>query len=97
MKDMLKKIPTLLLYPFKSFWKWFLDLFKEEFELTVWFHTETTVSGDGLKTVARSRKVFNLSSITKKTPTHIVGKDIKGHPFEIRTVEPFDYTITKTK
>ena len=97
MKDTIKKIPALLLHPLKSFWQWFLDLFREEFELTVWFHSETIMSGDGLKTITRSKRTFTLSALTKTSPTHMVGKDANGHAFEIKTVEPFDYTITKTK
>lgn len=97
MKDTIKKIPLLLLYPFIAFWQWFQDQFKEEFELTVWFHTETTVSSDGLKTVTRTKRTYVLTGIDKKTPTHIVGKDNNGNFFEICTVQPFDYTITKTK
>ena len=80
-----------------SVWRWILSLFQEEYELVVWFHSETIGGSDGLKSVARSRKGFTLTALTKKTPTHIVGKDEHGHPFEIKTVEPFDYTIRKTK
>lgn len=80
---------------YKRLWQWWLSLFKEEYELTVWFHTETTVNADGLKTIKRSQKVFMLKNISKKTPTHVVGKDIFGKPFEIKTVEPFDYQVRK--
>lgn len=81
----------------KKLWNWIVSLFTDEFELVVWFHTETTVSSDGTKTISRTRRTFTLSGISKKTPTHIVGKDENGMPFEIRTVEPFDYTIRKLK
>jgi hypothetical protein len=36
-----------------------------------------------------------LKDVTKKTSTHIVGKDIFNKPFEIKTVEPFDYQLRK--
>lgn len=81
----------------KKLWNWIVSLFVEEYVLTVWFHAETTVSSDGMKTITRSQKTFTLSGISKKTPTHIIGKDQDGMPFEIRTVEPFDYTIRKVK
>lgn len=81
----------------EKFCKWARSFFEEQYVLTVWFHSETTVSGDGMKTISRSRRVYYLTSISKKTPTHIIGKDEHGFPFEIRTVEPFDYTIRKTQ
>jgi len=80
---------------YKRLWQWWLGLWKEEYEVVVWFHTETTINAEGLTTVKRNRKEFQLKDITKKTPTHIVGKDIFGKPFEIKTVEPFDYQIRK--
>mgnify|MGYP003661087807 CR=1 FL=1 len=42
---------------YKRLWEWFIALFVNEYELTVWFHNET----------------------------------------EIKTVEPFDYQIRKTR
>jgi len=79
----------------KRMWQWWLSLFKEEYELIVWFHAETVEHQDGLKTIKRSQKTFMLKDVTKKTSTHIVGKDIFGKPFEIKTVEPFDYQLRK--
>jgi len=79
----------------KRMWQWWLSLFKEEYELIVWFHSETIEHQDGLKTIKRSQKTFMLKAVTKKTSTHIVGKDIFGKPFEIKTVEPFDYQLRK--
>ena len=79
----------------KRMWQWWLSLFKEEYELIVWFHAETVEHQDGLKTIKRSQKTFMLKDVTKKTSTHIVGKDIFGKPFEIKTAEPFDYQLRK--
>ena len=85
-----KKLPIL-----KRIWQWWLSLFIEEYELIVWFHTETVEHQDGLKTIRRTSKTFMLKDVTKKTSTHIVGKDIFNKPFEIKTVEPFDYQLRK--
>ena len=85
-----KKLPW-----YKRLWQWWLSLFKEEYELIVWFHSETIEHQDGLKTIRRSQKTFMLKDVTKKTSTHIVGKDIFNKPFEIKTVEPFDYQLRK--
>lgn len=97
LKNALKRIPSILAAPFVAIWNWILSLFQEEFVLEVWFVAGTTEDKDGVKTVTRSRKEFVLTALTKKTQTHIIGKDKDGHPFEIKTVEPFDYTITKVK
>ena len=80
-----------------GFWHWMSNLFVEEYELIVWFHAETIVGADGIKSVSRSKKNFQLSRLTKHTPKHIRGKDLHGNFFEIRTVEPFDYSIRKLK
>lgn len=80
-----------------DFWHWLSNLFVEEYELIVWFHAETIMGADGLKSVSRSKKIFQLSRLTKHTPKHIRGKDQYGNFFEIRTVEPFDYSIRKLK
>ena len=97
LKNVIKKIPGILAAPFVAAWHWFLSLFQEEFILEVWFVAGSTEDKDGVKTFTRSKKEFILSALSKKTQTHIIGKDQNGHPFEIKTVEPFDYTITKVK
>ena len=70
--------------------QWLIDWWKtattEEYELTVWFP-----DGETLK----SKKVFKLSDVKKKTQTHFIGKDMDGKTFEIRTVAPFDYYLRK--
>ena len=82
---------------YKRVWEWIVSLFVNEFELIVWFHSETDISEEGLKTIRRVEKTFLLKKITKKSPKHIIGKDIFGKPFEIKTVEPFDYQIRKLR
>lgn len=82
---------------YKRLWEWFIGFFVNEYELVVWFHNETDISVDGLKTVRRTKKEFLLKSISKKQPTHIKGTDAFGKEFEIKTVEPFDYQIRKLR
>ena len=67
----------------------------EEYELTVWFEKDTTIDTMGNMLYTRTPKVWLLKKITKKTPTHIKGKDMDNREFEIRTVKPFDYQIRK--
>ena len=89
---MVKRLPW-----YKRLWEWFVSLFVNEYELIVWFHAETEISAEGLKTVKRVSKTFLLKAISKKTPKHIKGTDIFGKAFEIKTVEPFDYQIRKLR
>ena len=73
---------------------WFKKIAYEEYELTVWFKDKEEII-DGIKIHPRSKKVFKLKSVSKKTPTHIKGTELDGKNFEIRTVEPFDYMLRK--
>jgi hypothetical protein len=76
---------------------WLLNLFRDEYELRVWYVFEIIEDPRGLKTVKRKEKVYYLSDITKKTSTHIIGQEKNGKRFEIKTVDPFDYQIRKIK
>ena len=82
---------------YKRIWEWIVSLFVNEFELIVWFHSETQITDRGTKHIKKTEKTFLLKKITKKSPKHIIGKDIFGKPFEIKTVEPFDYQIRKLR
>lgn len=75
---------------------WYKSLSREEYELIVWFVTEEiTDTTGGLKTISHSKKEFRLKKIIKKSQTNIIAKDLNGNRFEIKTVKPFDYQITK--
>lgn len=82
---------------YKRLWEWFVGLFVNEYELIVWFHNETDISEEGLKTIRRTKREFLLKSISKSTNKHVKGTDAFGKPFEIKTVEPFDYQIRKLR
>ena len=75
--------------------EWWKKVIYEEYHLTVWYQKEAAISKEGVKTITRSKHEYKLKKITKKSPNHIIGKDINGRAFEIRTVEPFDYQIRK--
>ena len=80
----------------KSIRQWWNELIYEEYELTVWFDGGSSEDKDGnLTPNPKSKKVFSLKSISKRTPTHIKGSELDGKSFEIRTVQPFDYMIRK--
>lgn len=79
---------------FNNMLEYFKKIAYEEYELTVWFQDKEEII-DGRKIHPKSKKVFKLKSVSKKTPTHIKGKELDGTDFEIRTVQPFDYMLRK--
>jgi hypothetical protein len=74
---------------------WWKTVIYEEYHLTVWFSGGSVIAPDGSVATGKTKKEYKLKSINKKTSTHIVGKDLDGKYFEIKTVEPFDYHIVK--
>jgi hypothetical protein len=82
----------------KGLKEWWFRLFYEEYHLSVWFEKDIKVVGTGdkrIETSTKVRKEFKLKAISKRSPTHIKGKDLKGRAFELKTVKPFDYQIRK--
>ena len=75
--------------------KWWKTVTLEQWELTVWFVDSTTTDVEGNVTQSKSKKVFTLTDVTKKTNTHFIGKDADGNKVEIKTVEPFDFYLRK--
>jgi len=78
--------------------EWWYRLFYEEYHVTVWFQKTHRLQGMGVEIIedqSKTKRVFKMKSISKQTPTHIKGKDLKGRKLEIRTVKPFDYQIRK--
>ena len=76
--------------------EWWHGLWVEHYELTVWFDDQTITNlEDNTQTTTKSKQVFNLKSLTKKTQTHIIGVDIDDNPIEIKTPKPFDFHIIK--
>ena len=52
--------------------EWWHGLWVEHYELTVWFDDQTITNlEDNTQTTTKSKKVFNLKSLSKKTQTHI--------------------------
>ena len=81
---------------FNDMLEYFKKLAYEEYELTVWFDGGSSEDKEGnLTPNPKSKKVFKLKSVSKKTPTHIKGNELDGTDFEIRTVQPFDYMLRK--
>jgi len=76
--------------------EWWHGIWVEHYELTVWFDDQIVTNlEDNTQTTTKSKKVFNLKSISKKTQTHIIGVDTDDNPIEIKTTKPFDFQILK--
>ena len=75
---------------------WWHGLWVEHYALTVWFEDQVVTNlEDNTQTTTRSKKVFDLKSISKKTQQHIIGVDINDNPIEIKTTKPFDFHLTQ--
>ena len=82
---------------YKKLWHWILILFQEEYEVSIWYVYETLENENVTKVTKRVKETYIFKKITKRTNKHIAGIDQYGMPFEIKTVNPFDYEIRKTK
>lgn len=81
-----------------QFWQWLISLFVEEYELTIWFHSETQITDRGTKTVKRSEpKTWHLRKIKKLTQTQVIAEEWDGTRLEIRVKEKFDYNVRKIR
>lgn len=75
---------------------WIRSLFVEEYELTVWFHSETQITDLGTKTIHRSQpKTWRLRKIHKITQNYVLARETDGTRLEIRVKEKFDYNLRK--
>lgn len=81
----------------KRLWDWVLSLFVDEYVVDIYFTSESLETDKGLKTTAVTKKTYHFKSIKWKTQKHLVGVDLDGHRVEIKSTEPFSYTITKVK
>ena len=66
----------------------------QEWSLTV-FWTEDITDTNGHVHARGKSNTYRLSRISKKTQTHVIGKDMKGRFFEIKSKKPFDYRLQR--
>jgi len=79
-----------------SFREWIKKLLHEEYLLEVFFAAEVILDPTStMKVVRREKRSWKVKRIIKKSPKHIVAKDMNGHRLEIKSIEPFGYNITK--
>lgn len=95
MKKIGQILSTIVSYSLRSIvklWNKFLDLFKSEYEIIIWFSKDSEYYN---KSIAYEKFIFKR--IDKLTTRHIKGVLISGHKYEIRTKEEFNYKIKKVK
>lgn len=95
MKKIGQILSTIVSYSLRSIvklWNKFLELFKSEYEIIIWFSKDSEYYN---KSVAYEK--FNFKRVDKLTSRHIKGVLTSGHKYEIRTKEEFNYKIKKVK
>ena len=76
--------------------EWIRRLFYEQYILEVYFAQEVILDPtSSLKVVKRERAEYHVKRIMKRSTTHIIAKDLRGNRLEIKSIEPFGYTIKK--
>ena len=79
----------------KRFWNWFLSLFIDRWEVTIYFVGGVTEKPDGTKISTRNPKTYIAKKLKKVSEKHIKLILEDGRAIEIKTVEPVGYDITK--
>lgn len=64
--------------------KWFIALFRNEWEVTIWI-------------APKDKTFYNFKWLEKCEPKHLKGRLVSGEPFELRTQEAFNFQIRKVK
>ena len=73
--------------PFPAIGNWLRDLFREEYQLDIWYPANQYGN--------RVHEVYYLRSISKLTQTHIKGIGDNGKRWELCTKEKFDYRLSR--
>jgi len=80
---------------FKKLWQWFLNLFVDKWEVTIYFAGEVVEKPDGSKSIGRNPKTYVCKKLKKVSDKHMKLVLEDGRSIEIKTVEPVGYDITK--
>ena len=75
--------------------EWWLGLWKDEFELTIFFPGGVTTAPDGTKIESASTKTFYVSKIIKISPKHFVFIDTEKRKHVIKTTAEVGYNLIK--
>tara|TARA_Y100001972_G_scaffold86788_1_gene106182 strand:- start:586 stop:891 length:306 start_codon:yes stop_codon:yes gene_type:complete len=75
--------------------QWWRELIREEWELTIFFPSETKFLKDGSRIESTTPKTYRAKSISKLTTTNIIFVDLLGVKHEIKVVNPVGYDVRK--
>tara|TARA_B100000902_G_scaffold400039_1_gene474902 strand:+ start:3366 stop:3680 length:315 start_codon:yes stop_codon:yes gene_type:complete len=74
---------------------WWRTIWREEWELTVYFIGTTKFMEDGSRISDLAPKTYRAKAIKKLTQTHIIFVDLLGIKHEIKVVDPVGYDLRK--
>ncbi len=74
---------------------WWRTLWREEWELTIYFPSEVRFMEDGSRVENLSPKTYRCKVLKKISPTHIIFIDLLGVKHEIKVVSPVGYDLRK--
>jgi len=77
--------------------EWIRNLFREEWELTIYFPGNTTLLPDNSRVFTHNPKTYQVKKIRKLTPKHMIFIEVGGIKHEVKTIEPVGYDLRKTK
>lgn len=74
---------------------WWRTIWREEWELTIFFPGETKFLPDGTRIDSSSPKTYRAKKVIKLTNLHIIFVDLLGVRHEIKVVNPVGYDLRK--
>jgi hypothetical protein len=77
------------------FKKWLRAKIKDAYLLEVYFVQEQFLDKNGLKSVTRAKRSWTVAKVKKHSETYILAILPDGNILEVKSPEPFGYTITK--
>tara|TARA_B110000858_G_C17368912_1_gene278583 strand:- start:8 stop:316 length:309 start_codon:yes stop_codon:yes gene_type:complete len=74
---------------------WWRTIWREEWELTIFFPAEVRFFEDGSRSETQAPKTYRCKALKKMSPTHIIFVDLLGVLHEIKVVHPVGYDLRK--
>ena len=81
----------------KRMWDWFLGLFIDEFEVTIYFPGDILELEDGTKRISYNPKHYTCRRVKIISQTEFRLYKTDGQIVKVKTVEPVGFDITKTR
>lgn len=90
-----KEIVDVKLSTWAKLRHWWRTLWREEWELTIFFPGEVKFLADGSRIESGSPKTYRAKALKKLSTTHIIFVDLLGVTHEIKVVNPVGYDVRK--